>query len=145
MGVSKETDGIELVAEVSLGRLIPEDIAPPVWIAQRTVDEGEVFHVKNQRDLAQVFTIEGGELLARPVNAFPGPGRKQLHGFVAAGIIVVVALDHLAFEAADHLKTDLWIGIISHYVARAGKVGYTLSLGIIKHGLESLQVGVNIT
>ena len=144
MRVAKEADLAELVAEVGGGGLALEDVVPEARVAQRTVDEGEVFHIGDHGKLAEVFAFEGRKVPAGPEDAFLRHRRKELHGFVARGVVVVVALHHRAIEVADQLQAGFWVGVVAHHVAGAGIVGHLLALRVLEDGAEGLQIGMDI-
>ena len=95
--------------------------------------------------MAQVFSLERGELLARPMNAFLSDWCEEFHRFVAGSIIIVISLNGRASETADNLQAGFGIGVVADDVARTGIVCHSLFVRILEYGPKRFEIGVDIT
>src|SRR6266404_2035944 len=145
MSMPEETNGRVLISETR-GRIeIIEDITPLCRCIERSVHDRKIAHLPLQAQVAQPHFVLRREMIACPKDRALGQLIEVARGFDQRGLFVMVAFDDGAVQIADAFDTLVRIGVVTDDVAQTDKVRAIVLMRLLQHGLERLEIGMNIT
>ena len=139
-----KTDRRYLIAEIRLRLLDIKHISKALWLIHSGMNKRYALCYHAERKTVEILQLLIRELLARPshdgrrvwVEIFKARSRSY--------IMVVVALYHRAAKRPYDLQALVRTSVIPHHIASAEKLVHAFAAAILKHCLESIEIGVDI-
>src|SRR5206468_7734307 len=145
MGVTEKTNGRVLIGETCSRVEIIKNVAPLRWRIECRVHDGKIAYLLLQSQTTQPFFVIVRQVFTRQLDRMLSQFIEVGGGFGERCLLIVVAFHNWTIHFEDALDAFMRVGVITDHVAQTNKVRALTLVRVRQHGLERLEIGLDIT